>query len=233
MEEQFEICIQIKSPTLIGSGEGFGALIDSDIVFDDMGIPYIPAKRVKGCLKDSAEEVKDILKTVNIPNPIDIDIIDVDAVFGKTGAVLDKTGTMGMVPGRVYFSNLFIPEYEANRTWLRYLMEKEKLRDYITREGVQKHFTEVRQLTRIGEDGIAFDHSLRSIRVVKRGEIFKGNVSIIGNSQSNDLLIQTLYLACLNFRHIGTSRNRGFGEISCTLDTGEREINLPEALCIR
>lgn len=221
MEEQFKIRIQIKSPTLIGSGEGYGALIDSDIVFDDVGIPYIPAKRVKGCLRDAAEEVKEILKTADISSPINTAAID--AVFGRPGAV---------EPAQVYFSNLFIPEYEADRTWLRYFMEKKDFRDYITREHVLKHFTEVRQLTRIGEDGVAFDHSLRSIRVVKKGEVFIGDVRIIGSPKSNDLLVQTLYLACLNFRRIGTNRNRGFGEIACTLDTGKREFNLPEALCI-
>ena len=218
MEEQFKIQIQVKSPTLIGSGEGLGALIDSDIVFDDAGIPYIPAKRVKGCLRDSAKEVEEILQRAKIPVPMDI-----DAVFGKTGNI---------EPAQVYFSSLFIPEYEAERSWLLYLMGNKDFSHYINRERIQKHFTEVRQLTRIEEDGVAFDHSLRSVRVVKKGEVFKGDVRIIGNPNSNDSLIQTLYLACLNFRHMGTGRNRGFGEIACTLDTGKRKLILPKALCI-
>ena len=41
--------VKLKSYTLCGSGEGRG-LIDSDIVFDRHGIPFIPGRRVKGLL---------------------------------------------------------------------------------------------------------------------------------------------------------------------------------------
>ena len=215
MKERLKILIQIKSPALIGSGEGFGSLIDSDIVFDNAGLPYIPAK---GCLRDSAIEVKEILDEANISTPLEI-----DAVFGKTG---EKE------PAIVFFSNLFIQEYEANQTWLRYFMEQDKFNKHITRESVQNHFTEIRQMTRIGEDGVASDHSLRSVRLIKTGEIFEGDVHITGSPDSNDLIIKTLNWACMNFRRMGTNRNRGFGEISCMLDTGKRKFKMPEALCI-
>jgi CRISPR/Cas system CSM-associated protein Csm3 (group 7 of RAMP superfamily) len=218
MKERLKIRIIIKSPALIGSGEGFGALIDSDIVFDDVGLPYIPAKRIKGCLRDSAKEVEEILDEANISTPLEI-----DAVFGQTGA---------KEPAQVFFSNLFIQEYEANQTWLRYFMEHDTFNKHITRESVQNHFTEIRQMTRIGEDGVSFDHSLRSVRLIKKGEIFEGDVHITGRPGSNDLIIQTLNWACMNFRRMGTNRNRGFGEISCTLDIGKRKFNMPEALCI-
>ena len=32
--------LKLLSNTLIGSGEGFGAIIDTDVVFDETGIPY-------------------------------------------------------------------------------------------------------------------------------------------------------------------------------------------------
>ena len=47
-----KINVKLKSDALIGSGEGFGAIIDTDVVFDEVGIPYIPGRRIKGCLKD-------------------------------------------------------------------------------------------------------------------------------------------------------------------------------------
>jgi CRISPR/Cas system CMR subunit Cmr4 (Cas7 group RAMP superfamily) len=58
----YTLKLTLLSPCLIGSGEGFGAVIDSDIVFDEFGIPYIPAKRIKGCLRDSAIEVCEMFK---------------------------------------------------------------------------------------------------------------------------------------------------------------------------
>lgn len=44
----FTFNLELLSDTLIGSGEGWGATIDTDVVFDDFGLPYIPARRVKG-----------------------------------------------------------------------------------------------------------------------------------------------------------------------------------------
>lgn len=219
MVERIKIQVQTNSSTLIGSGEGFGALIDSDIVFDDIGLPYIPAKRIKGCLRDSVLEVIEILNIAGIPNPL----TDIDTVFGKPGDV---------EPAKVFFSNLYIREYEENQTWLHYLTKHEKFRTYINRETIQSQFTVIRQMTRIEEDGVAADHTLRTFRLVKKGEFFEGDVHIQGTPESNEPAIQMLYLACLNFRRMGTSRNRGFGEISCKLDTVDREINMPEALCI-
>lgn len=221
MEEQLKIQIRIDSPTLIGSGEGFGSNIDADIVFDDTGLPYIPAKRIKGCLRDSITEVKEILSFVEaaeIPIPSDI-----ETVFGKAGTEQ---------PAHVYFSNLYIGNYEKNRIWLRYFLEHDNFRRHVTREAIQIQFTEIRQMTRIEEDGVAADHFLRSVRLIKRGEVFEGNVHILGNPKSNEAIIQTLTLACMNFRRMGTMRNRGFGEVTCTLDTGNRKIKMPEALCI-
>jgi len=221
MEKRLKIRIQLESPTLVGSGEGFGSLIDSDIVFDEIGLPYIPAKRIKGCLRDSITEVQDILnsvETANLSIPSKIELI-----FGKTGAE---------EPAQVYFSNLYIREYEQNRTWLRYFLESDNFKSQVTRESIQVQFTEIRQMTKVSENGVAFDNSLRSVRLIKRGEIFEGDVYIIGSSESNEAIIQTLNLACMNFRRMGTNRNRGFGEISCILDTGNEKIKMPEALCI-
>lgn len=49
--------VELLIPCLVGSGTGYGPLIDTDIVFDENGIPFIPAKRIKGCLRDSAIEI--------------------------------------------------------------------------------------------------------------------------------------------------------------------------------
>ena len=61
----YQIKIILKSDTLIGSGEGFGSIIDTDVVFDDLGIPYIPAKRVKGIMLESAEELNEMFHVLN------------------------------------------------------------------------------------------------------------------------------------------------------------------------
>jgi CRISPR-associated protein Csx10 len=225
----YNLKLTLQSPCLIGSGEGFGAVIDSDIVFDELGIPYIPAKRIKGCLRDSAIEVCEMFKQAEIKmfvleeenseNGFKI----ISRLFGNPG---DEK------PAQVYFSNLTIEKYEETVQWLRYLMKEYK--DIITRESIINQYAELRQQTAIDEGtGTAQEHSLRTIRVAKKGISFTGTIDI---EEANDDLIALLYFACKNLRRMGTKRNRGFGSIECKLYEDSKEINFLaklEELCMQ
>ncbi|MCR4891943.1 MAG: hypothetical protein K5989_07190, partial [Lachnospiraceae bacterium] len=46
--------IVLQSDLAAGSGYSFAGVVDSDICYDDIGIPYIPGKRIKGCLREIA-----------------------------------------------------------------------------------------------------------------------------------------------------------------------------------
>jgi len=212
-----EIEIELLSPALAGSGVGFGAGIDADVVFDDFGMPFIPAKRLKGCLRDSVEEVREIFSLAGIVE----DEIQIEKTFGKTG---DERSAP------VYFSNLCIEDYEQNYAWLRYFLKSEKYKSLIMPERILGAFTEIRRQTQI-DDGVALDHSLRTIRVLRKGRRFSGEVHV----ERDDAHIQTtLLLACRNFRRFGTRRNRGFGEIRCTLRENGQPLFIDqklEALC--
>ncbi len=205
----YELMLELKSSSLAGSGVGFGSEIDTDVVFDETGLPYIPAKRIKGCLRDAAEEVLDMFGSAGIAK----ERIQVGKTFGNIGSGQSAP---------VYFSNLYTENHEQARTWLRYFMESTRFNYLITPDRVLDTFTEVRQQTRISESGVAFDHSLRTIRVLRKGLIFRGEVRMEGN---DDQVLNTLLLACCNFRRFGTRRNRGFGEVHCTLcDTNGRPV---------
>jgi len=225
----YNLKLTLQSPCLIGSGEGFGAVIDSDIVFDELGIPYIPAKRIKGCLRDSAIEVCEMFKQAEIKmfvleeenseNKFKI----VSRLFGKPGE--EK-------PAQVYFSNLTIEGYEKIVQWMKYLMNE--YQNIITRESIINQYTEIRQQTAIDEEtGTAQGHSLRTIRVAKKGTFFIGTIDI---EEVNEDLIALLYFTCKNLRRMGTKRNRGFGSIECKLYEDSKEINFLaklEELCMQ
>ena len=51
----YELVITLKSDLCLGSGYSYAGIIDSDICYDAYGIPYIAAKRIKGCLREAAE----------------------------------------------------------------------------------------------------------------------------------------------------------------------------------
>ncbi len=216
----YKLKLELCSPTLVGSGEGFGALIDTDIVFDDVGIPYIPAKRIKGCLRDAALDVQDMCTLAEIQDVC----IEIEKTFGKTG---DEKAAP------VYFSNLTIApyqEYQQTREWLTYALESGKYHTVLSPSQIVKTFTELRQQTRIHEDGTADDGSLRTSRVIKKGICFYGEITV-EDDDSNKRIEQTLLLACSNFRAFGTKRNRGFGEVRCLLcDEQGKDMAFPQTL---
>lgn len=52
------IVITLKSDLCAASGQTFSSVVDSDIVTDNLGLPYIPARRIKGCLRDAAAYIR-------------------------------------------------------------------------------------------------------------------------------------------------------------------------------
>ncbi len=208
----YQLKIKLISPTLVGSGEGFGALIDTDIVFDDTGIPYIPSKRVKGCLLDSATDVKEMFERSKIHFPMDI-----KTVFGRSGDIKS---------GAVYFSNLTIDDYKNNKAWLDYLLTRKDCLSILSRERILETFTEIRQQTAI-EDGVARSGSLRTMRLIRQGIEFYGDIHLKTESEA---VLNTLLISCLHFRFMGTKRNRGFGEVLCTVSENGKELSIRQKL---
>ena len=51
------IKIELLSDLCTCSGETYNSIVDMDIVYDENGIPYIPAKRIKGCIREAALEM--------------------------------------------------------------------------------------------------------------------------------------------------------------------------------
>ena len=49
--------IELLSDLCAASGEVHNSLIDCDVTYDEYGIPYIPAKRLKGCIREAALEL--------------------------------------------------------------------------------------------------------------------------------------------------------------------------------
>lgn len=192
--------ITTKSYTAVSSGEGAG-IIDSDILYDSLGFPFIPAKRLKGLLKESAIECLEIL---------DIERTDlIDIIFGKES-----------LQGNIHFPNLFIENYSDFKREFELLLDKnDKYKSLLNRQNILSYFTTIRQLTAIDENGIAKEHSLRTIRVIKPDITFEGEIDVNNLGQQEQIL---LYLAVKNLRKLGQNRNTGFGMVACNID-----INYP------
>ena len=48
------LSMRLLTDAVPASGAGLAGIIDTDIVYDEHGIPYIPARRMKGVLRESA-----------------------------------------------------------------------------------------------------------------------------------------------------------------------------------
>jgi CRISPR/Cas system CMR subunit Cmr4 (Cas7 group RAMP superfamily) len=73
--------LHLESPVLIGSGEGWGSVIDTDVVFDEVGLPFIPARRVKGVLRESTLELLEMFVISGITG---YSKTDLETSFGKS-----------------------------------------------------------------------------------------------------------------------------------------------------
>lgn len=72
-----EYKIILESDLCVSNGESYGSVIDTDVCYDKLGFPFIPAKRIKGCLRETAFE---LLSWGIIENESFI-----DEIFGKKG----------------------------------------------------------------------------------------------------------------------------------------------------
>ena len=75
----YTLTIKLLSPTMLMSGQG-DVNTDSTIVHDRYGIPFIPAKRVRGVLYESALEVAEMMHAAGL-NTFTID--DVKVLFNR------------------------------------------------------------------------------------------------------------------------------------------------------
>ncbi len=53
----YELRITLKSDLCSASGDGFSLTIDTDVCYDEFGLPVIPSRRLKGCMREAAEYI--------------------------------------------------------------------------------------------------------------------------------------------------------------------------------
>lgn len=194
---RYQVTLSSESLLLVGSGEG-GVLIDADVVFHPAGFPYIPAKRFKGLLKESLQEVLEIMGKED--EYIRSTVLQ---LFGKPGAITHE--------GKLVFRNFFLEDWQNISEELSKLSSLEAFYP----ERVKAYFTTEVQQTAIDENGIAKKRSLRNYRTLKPGLKFEGTIGTI--SPLDDEEWELLQRSVANLRFVGTRRNRGFGRVKCSI----------------
>lgn len=75
-----KLVITLKSDLCVATGDGFSSSVDIDSCLDESGFPFIPGRRIKGCLRAAA---------------VDIGCDNVDDIFGLPGMGLSGSIRVG------------------------------------------------------------------------------------------------------------------------------------------
>ena len=203
------IHVKIFSPLHLGSG-GVDIHVDADVVQDDVGLPYFPAKRLKGLLYESGLEISEMAELSGV-RLIDKEKWDTLFQRGRGGAQ------------QLVISNLCLENYDVLHADLLYLQKT--CPSVIRPAYVLDQYASVRYQTAINAaTGVAQENSLRNMRVLDAGLTFVGEIRILGGDKDS---LRTLALAVRNLSQCGGKRTRGFGRIACTLTQGGKDILLP------
>lgn len=185
--------IELLSDTCVSDGGIYNSAVDTEICQDDFGFPYIPGKRMRGCLRECALELNDWGAG-----------IEIGQLFGQPG---NKRG-------QVIIKNAYIKD----RTSLIDAIRKLAGMPLCHAQNVLNCYSYVRTQTAVDDvSGIADDQSLRTIRVANKGLFLEAEVLFL----SEDTKLEEDLKKCLAvFRHIGIARMRGLGEIRARLLEG-------------
>lgn len=188
-----QIVIELLSDSCISSGEVYNSSIDCDVCYDSYGLPFIPAKRLRGCLREAALELKDFGMD-----------IDVTGLFGREGN--DRAAFV--------LGNAKLRDYDLYKRQLQSYSHTE----YTHPQTVLNQFTYIRTQTSIEKKGgTAEDTSLRTVRVIKRGLVFEADMDVAPEYE------EAIRCCCKNLRSMGVNRTRGMGEVRVEYSSVDRD----------
>lgn len=192
-----ELKLILQSDLCAGSGEATGMTVDSDICIDDYGFPYIPARRLKGVLRDAA----DMLCAGGATNKE-----QVNTLFG-----------VGENAGLFRITDAVLPGIESLRACAA--DAPKCLERAAAPLNISRLFTSIRGQTAL-ENGVAKKGALRYTRVLDRhnalhpGQATELTAQVELKADANKELFR---LCCKAVRHIGSDRNRGLGNVRLEL----------------
>lgn len=190
-----DIVLRLLSDTLPGNGEGLAGIIDNDVCFDEYGLPYIPSRRIKGILREVAQQLN------NFPS-----------VSGVTDDVLAKLfqASGSSEEAKLSLGNGYLMNHQKIVDYLQYAYTKNELKKRFSPQSILSLYTYTRAQTSL-ENDLAKENTLRQSRVLKKGLEFRFDCRI-----ENDLLPQLKAVIKLA-KSMGLNRTRGLGEIELGL----------------
>ena len=202
--------ITLQSPLTSSTGEGRVGLVDRDVAFDELGLPVLPGRRLKGLWHEAYCDVFDALTLCESKKKI----ICPKQIFGKTGQSRNK----GDVYMHVGNAELHEPKASSLREWLEY-WQHPSIKSNLHPDDVVQHFTAVRAQTSIDRHtGTALENTFRLTRNLKSGLVFQAPVRFV--EPPDESVLTALFLGAAALQHMGTARTRGLGKVHCRFICG-------------
>lgn len=211
---EFEGSLWLKctllSDAAFGRGDGVAGLVDTEVLHDPYGLPYLGGKTLKGLLAAECSEIMHALKQAGHSQMAEWEGAS-HFLFGRPGSRADKTG-------RMIVGNAQLPEdlRALIQADFRLLNEQEKgKRQRINLESL----TTLRRQTAVdAQSGASKDNTLRTTRVIVRGTTFTARLDFAEPASERACW---LLAACVQtFHRAGTNRNRGYGRLQAALYAG-------------
>jgi CRISPR-associated protein Csx10 len=228
----YNLLIELQSPVCVGSGGPGPGYVDRDVIFDASGLPYIPARRVKGLLHDA---FRDVAASLVRRNPkLDLSAVE-GSLFGQIG---DQS------PGALHFRNALICDPRKVKpephlpTWLASVTSRGLTKNsggetgILHREEVLEAYTETRRQTRIDRStGTAEENTLRMTRSLRKGLKFCGALTATATLSAG--AEHLLALSATALQQMGSSRTRGLGQVRCSIWRDDQELTAAALAALR
>ena len=207
---EFEVLIEVSSPIHLSSGQA-DVNVDSDIIHDEYGFPYFPAKRFKGLLYESALEVQEMMELSGLP----FDSSIIDDIFNHR--LSNKSVNMQLIVPNFYL----MPQNKYQQFCQEWQYLQTDYAEFFRPSDVLDIYTSLRYQTRL-ENGIAAEGSLHNMRVLNAGLTFYGTLELTNDTDKH---LSFIALAIRNLNSAGLKCNRGFGQINCSILSVEGGLN--------
>lgn len=191
--------MHLQSDASFGRGDGIAGLIDQEVEHDAAGFPYLRGRTLKGLLSEECDTIVSVLPAGKT---------DWNAalirLFGVAGSTIPTAATWQI-------GDVCLPA--DLREAVGSMLQSEEAQ--LTPQDILESLTTIRRQTAIHPvEGTPDNGSLRAMRVVVRDLIF---TSRLETHDAKPVDIALLAAGCLALRRVGGGRNRGRGEVSCTL----------------
>ena len=187
-----KIKMELLSDVVFGNGMSVPGAEDISVLCDEYGFPYYKGGTFKGVFR---EELKRYLSWT---------LSDEDNIEDFVVQLLGESDANGTDNGKLIFSDFHLSG--AVKQKMIETIDKDKA------DIIKESLTHIRTFTKIGEDGMVKDGSLRSCRCVNKGLFLYSEIKCRPEDES-----MVKEVLCL-IKWIGTMRNRGFGKVKISVE---------------